>query len=98
MLKLAGELEIKTVFLRQHSWVWSDWLAWGAEMEPLWSDSLAVVKKWNGTILVRIMKINLGNGTDNTVTIDFEEVIPYLGEMNTSIVVDAPIESASPPF
>lgn len=45
-------------------------------------------KKWNGTILVRIMKINLGNGTDNTVTIGFEEVIPYSGEMNTSIVVD----------
>lgn len=44
--------------------------------------------KWNGTILVRIMKINLGNGSDNTVTIDFEEVIPYSSEMNTSIVVD----------
>lgn len=48
-------------------------------------------KKWNGTILVRIMKINLGNGTDNTVTIDFEEVVPYSGEMNTSIVVDESI-------
>lgn len=45
-------------------------------------------KKWNGTILARIMKINLGNGTDNTVTIDFEEVIPYSGDMNTSVVVD----------
>lgn len=54
-------------------------------------------KKWKGTILVRIMKINLGNGTDNTVTIDFEEVIPYSGEMNTSIVVDAPVESAPQP-
>lgn len=53
--------------------------------------------KWNGTILVRIMKINLGNGTDNTVTIDFEEVIPYSGEMNTSIVVDAPINAAPQP-
>ncbi|WP_180012934.1 phage tail protein [Acinetobacter sp. YH16031] len=53
--------------------------------------------KWNGTILVRIMKINLGNGADNTVTIDFEEVIPYSGEMNTSIVVDAPVESAPQP-
>ena len=49
-------------------------------------------KKWNGTILVRIMKINLGNGTDNTVTIDFEEVIPYSGEMNTSVVVDESME------
>lgn len=53
--------------------------------------------KWNGIILVRIMKINLGNGADNTVTIDFEEVIPYSGEMNTSIVVDAPVESAPQP-
>ncbi|BCT88172.1 phage tail protein [Acinetobacter variabilis] len=53
--------------------------------------------KWNGAILARIMKINLGNGTDNTVTIDFEEVIPYSGEMNTSIVVDAPVESAPQP-
>lgn len=45
-------------------------------------------KKWNGTILVRIMKINLGNGANNTVTIDFEEVIPYSGEMNTTIAID----------
>ncbi|WP_337992345.1 hypothetical protein [Acinetobacter lwoffii] len=54
-------------------------------------------KKWDGTILVRIMKINLGNGTDNTVTIDFEEVIPYSGEMNTSIVVDAPVDAGPQP-
>lgn len=54
-------------------------------------------RKWEGAILVRIMKINLGNGANNTVTIDFEEVIPYSGEMNTSIVVDAPVESAPQP-
>jgi len=54
-------------------------------------------KNWNGTIIVRIMKINLGNGTDNTVTIDFEEVIPYSGEMNTSIVVDAPVDAGLQP-
>lgn len=54
-------------------------------------------RKWNGTILVRIMKINLGNGADNTVTIDFEEVIPYSGEMNTSIVVDTPIDARPKP-
>lgn len=54
-------------------------------------------KKWNGTILARIMKINLGNGTDNTVTIDFEEVIPYSGEMNTSIVVDTPVDARPQP-
>jgi hypothetical protein len=54
--------------------------------------------KWNGTILVRIMKINLGNGADNTVTIDFEEVIPYSGEMNTSIVADESMsEGVIPP-
>lgn len=53
--------------------------------------------KWNGTILARIMKINLGNGTNNTVTIDFEEVIPYSGEMNTSIVVDTPIDAGPQP-
>lgn len=45
-------------------------------------------KKWKGTILARIMKIDLGNGLNNEVMIDFEEVIPYSGEMNTSIVVD----------
>lgn len=54
-------------------------------------------KKWNGTILARIMKINLGDGVNNTVTIDFEEVIPYSGEMNNSIVVDAPVDSGPQP-
>ncbi|UHT64269.1 hypothetical protein [Acinetobacter lwoffii] len=54
-------------------------------------------KKWNGTILVRIMKINLGDGVNNTVAIDFEEVIPYSGEMNTSIVVDNPVDSGPKP-
>lgn len=54
-------------------------------------------KKWNGSILVRIMKINLGNGTDNTVTIDFEEVIPYSGEITTSIVVDESMNAGVQP-
>lgn len=54
-------------------------------------------KKWNDTILVRIMKINLGDGVNNTVTIDFEEVIPYSGDMNTSIVVDTPVDTAPQP-
>ncbi|MEQ1411497.1 hypothetical protein [Acinetobacter indicus] len=54
-------------------------------------------KKWNGTILVRIMKINLGNGADNTVTIDFEEVIPHSGEMSTSIVVDESMSAGVQP-
>lgn len=55
-------------------------------------------KKWQGTILARIMKIDLGNGLNNEVMIDFEEVVPYSGEMNTSIVVDdSTEEKAMPP-
>lgn len=81
--------------------------AWSGSFSTGWKDArkwnrydlirLPWSKKWNGTILVRIMKINLGNGVDNTVSIDFEEVIPYSGEMNTSIVVDTPVDAGSQP-
>lgn len=54
-------------------------------------------KKWQGTILARIMKIDLGNGLNNEVVIDFEEVVPYSGEMNTSIVVDDSTEEKTEP-
>lgn len=54
-------------------------------------------KKWQGTILARIMKIDLGNGLNNEVMIDFEEVVPYSGEMNTSIVVDDSTETKPMP-
>lgn len=54
-------------------------------------------KKWQGTILARIMKIDLGNGLNNEVMIDFEEVVPYSGEMNTSIVVDDSTEEKAEP-
>ncbi|AWD69559.1 phage tail protein [Acinetobacter schindleri] len=54
-------------------------------------------KKWQGTILARIMKIDLGNGLNNEVMVDFEEVIPYSGEMNTSIVVDDSTEEKAEP-
>ena len=54
-------------------------------------------KKWQGTILARIMKIDLGNGLNNEVVIDFEEVVPYSGEMNTSIVVDDSAEEKAEP-
>lgn len=54
-------------------------------------------KKWEGTILARIMKIDLGNGLNNEVMIDFEEVVPYSGEMNTSIVVDDSAEEKAEP-
>lgn len=54
-------------------------------------------KKWQGAILARIMKIDLGNGLNNEVMIDFEEVVPYSGEMNTSIVVDDSTEEKAEP-
>lgn len=46
---------------------------------------------------VRVMNIKLGNGRDNTVSIDFVEVIPYSGQSFTSIIVDPPVENALSP-
>lgn len=40
---------------------------------------------------VRIMKISLGDGRDNTVTIDFVEVVPYSAMTTTTINVDPPV-------
>ena len=54
-------------------------------------------KRWTGTILVRIMSINLGGPTNNEVSIDFIEVVPSTGMMNTSIVADDPIDKPLPP-
>lgn len=54
-------------------------------------------KRWTGTILVRIMSINLGGPTNNEVSIDFIEVVPSTGMMNTTIVADDPIEKPLPP-
>lgn len=54
-------------------------------------------KRWSGTILVRIMSINLGGPTNNEVSIDFIEVVPSTGMMNTSIVADDPIDKPLPP-
>ena len=54
-------------------------------------------KRWTGTILVRIMSINLGGPTNNEVSIDFIEVVPSTGMMNTTIVADEPIEKPLPP-
>ncbi|OAL78984.1 hypothetical protein AY606_06035 [Acinetobacter sp. SFB] len=50
-------------------------------------------KRWTGTILVRIMSINLGGPTNNEVTIEFIEVVPATGMMNTSIVADDQINT-----
>jgi len=54
-------------------------------------------KRWNGTILVRIMSINLGSSTNNEVSIDFIEVVPSTGMMNTTIVADDSIDKPLPP-
>lgn len=48
-------------------------------------------RKWTGTVLVRIMKINLGTGTD--VSIDFVEVVPYSSDLSSSIVIDIPVDT-----
>lgn len=50
-------------------------------------------KRWNGTILVRIMSINLGNQTDNKVTIEYIEVVPATTETRTTIVTDYLIDT-----
>lgn len=52
-------------------------------------------RKWTGTILVRIMKINLGTGTD--VSIDFVEVVPYSGNLSSNIVNDTPVDTTPKP-
>lgn len=58
---------------------------------------LAWPKKWQGTITVRIMKINLGMGTD--VSIDFVEVTPYSSNLSSDIVIDEPIDlGVQPPL
>lgn len=52
-------------------------------------------RKWKGTILVRIMKINLGTGTE--VSIDFVEVVPYSSDLSSSIVIDTPVDTTPKP-
>jgi len=54
-------------------------------------------RRWVGTILVRIMSINLGGPTNNEVSIEWVEVVPSTGMMNTSIVTDEPIDKPLPP-
>jgi len=54
-------------------------------------------KRWTGTVLVRIMSINLGGPTNNQVTIEYIEVVPATGMMNTTIVIDEPIDKPLPP-
>lgn len=46
---------------------------------------------------VRIMKIGLGDGRDNTVTLDWVEVIPYSSTVFPTINVDPPTSVILPP-
>ncbi|ELO6155887.1 hypothetical protein QVL04_004865 [Escherichia coli] len=41
---------------------------------------------------VRIMSINLGDGVDNTVSIDFVEVVPFSDELTSTVVIDDKID------
>lgn len=56
---------------------------------------LAWPRKWQGTITVRIMKINLGTGTD--VSIDFVEIVQYSSDISSNIVIDTPVDTAPKP-
>jgi hypothetical protein len=46
---------------------------------------------------VRIMSINLGNGIDNTVSIEFVEVVSYSSELTSAIVIDDKIDASPLP-
>ncbi|WP_278596639.1 phage tail protein [Acinetobacter venetianus] len=46
---------------------------------------------------IRIMKIGLGDGRDNTVTLDWVEVIPYSSTVFPTINVDPPTSVVLPP-
>lgn len=55
-------------------------------------DNLGIVN-----LPVRVMKISLGDGIDNTVSIDFVEVIPYSSIDYQPVVVDPPTSAILPP-
>ncbi|MGE8542276.1 MAG: hypothetical protein ACN6NX_13310, partial [Acinetobacter sp.] len=79
--------------------VWSGSFTTAAYESRKWNRydllKLAWPRKWQGTITVRIMKINLGTGTD--VSIDFVEVVPYSSNLSSNIVIDTPIDVAPLP-
>lgn len=55
-------------------------------------DNLGIVN-----LPVRVMKISLGDGIDNTVSIDFVEVIPYSSIDYQPVTVDPPTSTVLPP-
>ncbi|MNZ49489.1 hypothetical protein D3C78_672590 [compost metagenome] len=79
--------------------VWQGTLTTGFYEARKWNRydllKLAWPKKWNGTILVRILKINLGTATE--VSIDFVEVVPYSSNLTSSIVIDTPVDVTPKP-
>ena len=79
--------------------VWQGTLTTGFYEARKWNRydllKLAWPKRWNGTILVRIMKINLGTGTE--VSIDFVEVVPYSNMLSSNIVIDTPVDTTPKP-
>ena len=50
-------------------------------------------RRWAEPILVRIMNIKLGGVTSNEVSIEWVEVVPSTGMMNTTIVADEPVNT-----
>lgn len=50
-------------------------------------------RRWVEPILVRIMNIKLGGPTSNEVSIEWVEVVPSTGMMNTTIVADDPVNT-----
>ncbi|MGC3819317.1 hypothetical protein [Acinetobacter sp. G11] len=50
-------------------------------------------RRWAEPILVRIMNIKLGGPTSNEVSIEWVEVVPSTGMMNTTIVADDPVNT-----
>ncbi|MEG2433268.1 MAG: hypothetical protein RSB25_16635, partial [Acinetobacter sp.] len=75
--------------------VWQGTLTTGFYEARKWNRydllNLAWPKRWSGTILVRIMKINLGTGAE--VSIDFVQVVPYSTNLNPSVVIDTPVDN-----
>ncbi len=50
-------------------------------------------RRWAEPIFVRIMNIKLGGPTSNEVSIEWVEVVPSTGMMNTTIVADDPVDT-----
>ena len=54
-------------------------------------------RKGIANLPVRIMSINLGDGVDNTVSIEFVEVVPFSDELTSTVVIDDKIDTVPLP-